>query len=136
LVTLSRDFGCSWTLQCESNLPMTTSKPYGDILSTGQFYMINSIAGDIGKNRSPLTIALGLPGVKNFSHILRIRDDIHPNGPGESVKGAALSYPYAVEYKSKLYVGYSNDGGRGKNRKRAELAIIPLSEFRLSQEKK
>jgi hypothetical protein len=131
LISHSLDYGQTWTLQCESNLPMTTSKPYGGILSTGQYYLINSIASNIGKNRFPLSIALSKSGEKTFSEIFRIRDDIYPNGPGESVKGAALSYPYAIEHERKLYVAFSNNGGRGKNRNSAELAIIPISDFKL-----
>jgi hypothetical protein len=48
-------------------------------------------------------------------------------GPGESHENAALSYPYAVEHDGKLYIGYSNDGGRGANLNSAELAIVPIT---------
>jgi hypothetical protein len=41
---------------------------------------------------------------------------------------ANLSYPYAVEYRGALYVGYSNNGGRtGMNINSAELAVIPVA---------
>ena len=49
--------------------------------------------------------------------------------PGESDSGAALSYPYAVEYQSKLYVGYSNNGRRHGNNNSAEVAVIPIAKL-------
>ena len=78
LIAHSQDFGQTWSLQSESNLPMTTSKPYGGLLSTGQHYLINSMASDIGKNRYPLSISLSKTGEITFSNIFRIRDDISP----------------------------------------------------------
>ena len=48
------------------------------------------------------------------------------DGPGESTPTARLSYPYAIEHEGRLYVVYSNDGGRGKNRNSAEMAVIPV----------
>ena len=50
-----------------------------------------------------------------------------PEGPGESHPKASLAYPYAVEHDGKLYVAYSNGGGRGGNRNSAELAVIPVA---------
>ena len=91
-----------------------------------------------GKRRSPLTIALSRPGEETFSKVFVIRHALFPEGPGESNKGAALSYPYAVEHDGKLYVGYSNSGdkstrvGTGRelwNNNSAELAVIPVSEL-------
>jgi len=140
-VSISRDYGRTWTRLKRSNLPMTTSKPYCGTLSTGQRYLVGTVAANIagrndrdGEARYPLTIAVSPPDGKHFTKIFRIRDDVFPDGPGESAKGAALSYPYTVEHKGKLYVGYSNDGGRGYNLNSAELAVIPLSELMVSRE--
>ena len=126
LVAESQDFGRTWTAIAESNLPMTTSKPYAGTLSTGQRYLICTTAADAGKARYPLTIAVSHPNEKQFSRIFIVRDAVH-KGPGESHPQAALSYPYAIEYEKKLYVGYSNHGGRGKNKNSAELAVIPVA---------
>ena len=46
------------------------------------------------------------------------------------IKNARLSYPYAAEYNGKLYVIYSNDGGRGGNRNSCELAIVPVDKLK------
>jgi len=126
LTATSSDAGRVWTMLRESNLPMAASKPFAGVLSTGQRYLIASISADSGNRRSPLTIAVSRPGEPCFSRLFRIRDAIC-DGPGESHPQAALSYPYAVEHIGKLYVGYSNDGGRGGNRNSAELAVIPIT---------
>lgn len=126
LVAVSEDYGRTWTPSRPSNLPMATSKPYAGKLSTGQHYLICTTTADSGSRRSPLTIAVTRPGQSRLSRVWRIRDAIYP-GPGESHPRAALSYPYAVEHEGKLYVAYSNDGGRGANRNSAELAVIPIA---------
>ncbi len=128
LTAVSHDAGRSWTTVRESNLPMAASKPFAGRLSTGQPYLIACLAADGGNRRSPLTIAVGEPGKASFCRMFRIRDALCV-GPGESHENAALSYPYAVEHDGKLYIGYSNDGGRGANLNSAELAIVPVTSF-------
>ncbi|MBN1422330.1 MAG: exo-alpha-sialidase [Planctomycetes bacterium] len=125
LTSVSRDRGRTWSEIRESNLPMSPVKPYAGTLSTGEHYLIATMAADCGNRRSPLTIALTRPGDRRFSRIFRIRDAIC-DGPGESHARAALAYPYAVEHDGALYVIYSNDGGRGKNLNSAEMAVIPI----------
>jgi hypothetical protein len=61
-----------------------------------------------------------------FSKVFIIRPAVFPAGPGESHERAALAYPCATEHDGRLYVGYSNSGGRGGNHNSAELAIIPI----------
>ncbi len=130
LVSASRDFGRTWSPLQRSNLPMPGTKAYAGWLSTGQRYVIGTFTRDHGRLRHPLTIAVSRPGEKQFSKLFRIRDDIMSGGPGESVRGCALSYPYAVEHEGCLYVAYSNDGGRGKNLNSAEMAVIPLASLK------
>ena len=93
---------------------MATSKPIAGTLtlSTGQRFLVCTTTADSGKRRSPLTIAVSRPGETLFSQVFVIRHAEFPGGPGESNKGAALSYPYAVEHDGKLYVGYSNSGDK------------------------
>ena len=125
LWSTSNDHGRTWTTMRQSNLPMAASKPYAGTLSTGQNYLIGNTSADNNNRRWPLTIAVTKPHGKQFCRTYRIRNAIH-DGPGESNAAAALSYPYAVEHSGNLYVGYSNNGGRGANRNSAELAIIPI----------
>lgn len=137
LVAVSGDCGRTWTQSRPANMPMTTSKPYAGTLTTGQHYLVCTTAADTGGRRAPLTVAVSRPGEQPFARVFTIRDAVHPSGPGESHPGAALSYPYAVEHEGKLYVGYSNSGGRGGkdranwNNNSAELAVIPLSALRV-----
>ncbi len=128
LVSRSRDGGHTWTAMSPCSLPMTTSKPAAGMLSNGQRYLIASSTADGGGRRSPLTISLSRPGERQFSRTMVIRHAEHV-GPGESHPRSSLAYPYAIEREGKLYVGYSNSGGRGGNQNSAELAIIPLSEL-------
>lgn len=130
LAASSGDFGRTWSTMRESNLPMVASQPSAGILSTGKRFLVCTTSADSGNRRYPLTIAVSDPGENTFSRIYRIRDAIH-DGPGESVHNAALAYPYAVEHEGKLYVGYSNSGGRGANRNSAELAIIPIESLQV-----
>lgn len=145
LTATSEDYGRTWTEMRPSNLPMTTSKPVAGTLSTGQRYLVCTTTADSGKRRSPLTIAVSKPGEILFSKVFVIRDAEFPGGPGESNKGAALSYPYSVEHDGKLYVGYSNSGdksirvGTGRelwNNNSAELAVIPVASLSATDDTK
>ncbi|MCA9077536.1 MAG: exo-alpha-sialidase [Planctomycetaceae bacterium] len=127
LVATSSDHGRTWSPSRVSNLPMTTSKPAAGVLSNGQRYLICTTARDNGNKRSPLTIAVSKPGENQFSKVFVIRRSMNPGHIGESAKELRLSYPYAVEHDGKLYIGYSNDGGRGSNQNSAELAVIPIT---------
>jgi len=129
LVASSSDYGRSWTPSTESNLPMAASKPCSGVLSNGQRYLICSTTADGGNRRSPLTIAVSKPGENTFSKVFVIRHAVFEDSPGESHPSAALSYPYAIEYRGKLYVGYSNNGERHGNNNSAELAIIPIAKL-------
>lgn len=136
LVAVSEDCGRTWTPARAGNMPMTTSKPCAGRLSSGESYLICSTSADGGNRRAPLTIALSRPGESAFSRVLAIRDAVAPGANVESHPGAALAYPYAVEHEGRLYVGYSNSGGRGGkdrsqwNNNSAELAVIPISALR------
>lgn len=141
LMAVSEDYGRIWNRSLQSNLPMTTSKPYAGTLSTGQHYLIGTTTADSGKRRSPLTIAVTRPGENVFRKVLVIRHAEFPGGPGESHKDAALAYPYAIEHDGHLYVGYSNTGGNvGRigtdrelaNNNSAELAVIPIEQLRIA----
>lgn len=126
LAAVSENGGRTWSTMVRSNLPMAASKPLAGVLSTGQAFLIGTTTSDGGNRRSPLTIAVSRPGENVFRRIYRIRDAVH-SGPGESGRTVRLAYPYAVEHDGKLWVVYSNDGGRGGNRNSAEMAVIPVA---------
>lgn len=134
-VSLSKDYGNTWSELQPSNLPMAASKPYAGILSNGQRYLVATTTADAKNARHPLTIAVSRPGESTFSKIYSIRRAVHTKGKVESNPNASLAYPYAIEYKKHLYVVYSNSGGRRGadrsmwNNNSAELAIIPLKEL-------
>jgi hypothetical protein len=129
LASKSTDYGRTWSLMSESNLPMTTSKPAAGLLSNGRRYLVCTNAANNGGKRFPLTIAITEPNEALFSKVLVIRHAEH-SGSGESNPKAALSYPCATEHHGKLYIGFSNNGGRGGNHNSAEMAVIPLEKLR------
>ncbi len=129
LISQSTDHGRTWSTMGESNLPMTTSKPAAGMLSTGQRYLVCTTAANNGGKRYPLTIAVSEPGSPVLSKVFVIRHAEH-DGAGESNPRASLSYPCATEHEGKLYVGYSNNGGRKGNLNSAEMAVIPVEKLK------
>lgn len=129
LLAISEDYGRTWQPSRPSNLPMATSKPAAGTLSTGQKYLVCTTASNNGGKRNPLTIAVSQVGEDRFSKVFGIRRSQALPGTGESAPKLSLAYPYAVEHQGKLYVGYSNNGGRPGNQNSAELAIIPVEDL-------
>ncbi|WP_395715938.1 LamG-like jellyroll fold domain-containing protein [Prosthecobacter sp.] len=129
LISKSTDHGRTWTTMGESNLPMATSKPAAGMLSNGQRYLVCTNAANNGGRRSPLTIAVSKPGKEVFGKVFAIRHADH-SGPGESNPKASLGYPCATEHEGKLYIGFSNSGGRGGNHNSAEMAVIPIEKLK------
>ena len=128
LAAESEDYGRTWTPTRPTDVPMTESKPCAGMLTDGRRYLICTTTGDNTGRRSPLTIALSRPGERLFSSVFVIRRDTLPGHPEMSGKPQArLSYPCAIEHEGALYVGYSNECGRGGNLNAAEMAIIPIS---------
>jgi hypothetical protein len=108
---------------------MATSKPAAGILSNGQRYLVCTTAADNGGRRHPLTIAVSRPGENRFAKVFVIRPALNSGHSGESATNASLSYPCATEHDGKLYVGFSNNGGRKGNLNSAELAILPIKQL-------
>ncbi|QDV41049.1 hypothetical protein Enr13x_08870 [Stieleria neptunia] len=131
LAAISNDYGRTWSASRPSNLPMATSKPAAGVLSTGQRYLVCTTAKDNGGKRTPLTIAVSRPNENTFSRVFVIRRSRHQDQPGESAENLSLSYPCAIEHEGKLYVGYSNNGGRRANLNSAEMAVIPVEALRV-----
>ena len=126
LLSVSEDCGRTWTPTAPSNLPMATSKPYAGMLSTGQRYLVCTTTADTGGARSPLTIAVSKAGASVLSKVFLIRHSVFPEGPGVSAPKADFSYPYAVEFEGKLYIGYTH-----KSHVANELAVIPVSSLEI-----
>ncbi|WP_237227779.1 exo-alpha-sialidase [Rubinisphaera sp. JC750] len=129
LAAVSKDQGRTWTASHNSNLPMATSKPAAGTLSTGQHYLVCTTARNNGGKRTPLTIAVTKPDETTFSKVFVIRRSLHADQPGESAERLSLSYPCATEHDGRLYVGFSNNGGRRANLNSAEMAIIPVEQL-------
>ena len=125
LLSTSEDFGRTWTPTAPSNLLMATSKPYAGILSTGERFLVCTTTADTGGRRSPLTIAVSQPGESVFSKVFVIRTSVFDRTPGVSDPRADFSYPYAVEHKEKLYIGYTH-----KSHAANELAVIPIEKLK------
>lgn len=125
LLSVSEDFGRTWTPSAPSNLPMATSKPYAGVLSTGQRFLVCTTTSDTGGRRSPLTIAVSRPGESLFRKVFLIRPSVFAGTPGVSDAKADFSYPYAVEHEGKLYIGYTH-----KSHAANELAVIPIESLR------
>ncbi len=116
-VSLSRDYGRTWTPSRESNLPISTSKPLAGVLSTGQRYLIFTACRENPNARRTLAIAVSRPGQKALCRMWRIETgDKH------------LSYPYAMEHEGHLYVIYSAAPLHlHGNRNDCRLAVLPLT---------
>jgi hypothetical protein len=127
LLSVSEDFGRTWSAATASNLPMATSKPYAGTLSTGQRYLVCTNTANTGGARTPLTIAVSKPGSPLFSKVFLIRTSEFAGTPGVSAPKADFSYPYAVEHAGMLYVGYTH-----KSHAANELAIIPVKSLTIA----
>jgi hypothetical protein len=108
---------------------MTTSKLAAGLLSTGGRYLVRTNSANKGGRLASLTIAISEPGKEVLSKIFVIRHPEH-NGLGESNPKASLSYPCATEHEGRLYVGFSNNGGRKGNLNSAEMAVIPIEKLK------
>ena len=126
LLSISEDYGRTWTPTAPSNLPMATSKPYAGTLSNGQRYLVCTTTADTGGKRSPLTIAVSKPGESVFSKVFLIRASVFEGTPGVSDPKADFSYPYAIEHEGKLYIGYTH-----KSHAANELVVIPIDQLRV-----
>ncbi len=127
LVSRSENYGRSWSLLQQSNLPMAASKPYAGTLSTGHHYLINTICSDVSTaGRNPLSIAISRPGEMVFRDIYCLIDARRPLPGSENF--LTWPYPYAVEHDNCLWVTFYM-GGPGHGSGAAGLAVVPLEEL-------
>ena len=123
-VSVSVDFGRTWRMAVESNMPLTIAKPYCGTLSTGQRYLVGNSVTDHENKRRYLTVAVSRRGEQRLSCMFLIRDvGLQPSPRGKAdVK--AVCYPHAIEMNGSLYVAHS--AGRGHNLNNIDLAIVPV----------
>ena len=126
LVSVSKDWGRTWSPPMRSNYPMVASQPFAGTLSTGQRYLISNAPdttphGNKGRDgRSLLTIAVSRPGGKKLCQVRKLVHGIPEDLPPGSYGGRQVSYPGAFEHDGKLYVVYTI------NKWHCGLSIVPL----------
>ena len=120
LVSVSTDFGHTWTPPAKSNFPVVDSKMFAGTLSTGQHYLISNTPGR-PHGRDLLTIAVTKPGESVFSKMWKIRD-----GYAEELKaGPQWSYPSAIEHDGQLFVVYTSE------KHHCAMSVIPVKSLSL-----
>lgn len=125
-VARSTDYGKTFT-PCEiTNLPISTTKPFCGYLADGRPYLIfnESIDGD-PTGRSRLLMGIGQKGTFTIDHMVVVDEGYR----GIECERMRLSYPYAKQIGSNLYVAYSYESapGTGHNHNDAMLAIIDVN---------
>ena len=135
-VSFSTDFGRTWTVPAESNMPLSTCQPFCGTLSTGQRYLIgNSVQGG-NNSRRHLTIAVSRPRQELLSRMWLIRDSAIPEALRDTygyTDPQNLAYPHAIEHDGKLYVVYSA-GHLPANQNSGELAVIPIADLAVTDD--
>jgi len=115
-VSVSENYGKTWSTAQPSNYPMPRAKAYLGKLSTGQLYLVSNF-----KNRDTLVISTGQPGELTLNRMWRLR---HGKSDAPRFEGFAKSkqwsYPYAYEHDGKLYVVYSI------GKEKCGLTVVPL----------
>ena len=130
-VSVSIDFGRTWSPLELSNFPLISSQPYAGVLGDGRHYLITD---NFDHGRALLTIAVAEPGSRTFSRVRKIRHQHYPKrrlfgGIGElgdkiqSYVGRVTewSYPAAIEHDGKLYITYT------QGKEDCVLSIVPVS---------
>ncbi|HEY3329706.1 MAG TPA: exo-alpha-sialidase [Capsulimonadaceae bacterium] len=125
-VSVSDDFGKTWSPLVRSNFAIASTQPYCGMLSTGQQYLIT---GNYEEQRHLMSIAVTKPGGTKFERIWKIRHQQYPRvrlfgGWGEGSRAGQTtewSYPAAIENDGKLYITYT------QGKEDCCLSIIPIS---------
>ena len=127
ILSVSEDYGETWTTAGETNLPMTISKPYCGVLSSGHIYLVGNCVTDHGNRRRYLTIAIGDPGTRIFTRMYLVRDIRHSPSPEGKAEMISLAYPHLIEVGTEVYVIHS--AGSSPNINNIDLAVMPLQDL-------
>ena len=127
MLSVSDDYGETWSTAVETNLPLTISKPYCGVLSTGHVYLLGNCVYDHGNRRRYLTIALGEPGARVFRRMYLLRDIERTPSPRGRADMASLAYPHLIESDGDVYVVHS--AGSSPNVNNIDLAVVPLQDL-------
>ncbi|QHI68536.1 exo-alpha-sialidase [Tichowtungia aerotolerans] len=126
-ISVSQNYGRSWSAAQASDFSMVQSKPFGGVLSNGQPYLIANVSDGGGNDRDTLVIAVGQPATQSFCRMWTVRRGRTPQPLLEGLyKTPGWHYPYAYEYNGNLYVIYA------LGKEDCELAIIPISALNTS----
>lgn len=118
-VFTSRDYGRAWAGPMQTNLPISHSKLYAGVLSTGQRYLV----WNVPPARNELVIGVSRPGEQQLSAVWQIRC-----GRSEELGcGPEWSYPCAVEHDGKLYVIYTSE------KKHSVMTVIPVESLAVKE---
>ena len=126
LVSVSQDWGRTWSAARRSNYPMVASQPFAGTLSTGQRYLIANTPDPTPKGegcrggRSLLTIAVSRPGGTKLCRIWKLVHGIPKDLLPGSYGGRQVSYPNAFEHDGRLYVVYTI------NKWHCGLSVVPV----------
>ena len=113
-----------------SNLPMATSKPAaGHPQHRAALPRLHHRGGQRRQTYAADHRRVQA-GRRTIRQVFVIRKSQNPGHPGESADHLGLSYPYAIEHEGKLYVGYSNNGGRRGNSTAPSWRSFPFPPWR------
>ena len=122
LASVSTDRGESWTNPALTNFPDGRTKQCAGNLPDGTSFMVSCPAN--GKRRWPLVLQLSQDG-RAFDRAVLLRsgsvNDLPPKRYEGRYKTVGYSYPKAMVWQDKLYIGYST------NKEDVECTMIPLN---------
>ncbi len=125
-VSVSRDFGRTWSSVARHDFSAVSTKLYAGKLSTGQYYLLFNYpqsGRQGGSDRSLLALAVSRPGELAWSRVWKVQE----KGLG---RPAASHYPCAIEHEGSLLIVYT--AGFRELPRRCEMARIPIASLRIA----
>jgi hypothetical protein len=107
-------------------------KPATGLLSTGRRNLVCTTAKDNGGKRAPLNTPYRDPAKTGSPKSFSLAASCIQANP-VSQRVISLSSPHATEHEGKLYLSYSNNGGRHRNENTADRAGIAINSLRMNK---